>query len=273
MSELPPGVELLNPHLYRGAFSAVLFDFDGTLSLLREGWPEIMAAMMLEVLRATPGGMADPGLPATVAGFVTGLNGRATIQQMEALAEEVVRRQGQPATASVYKQQYLERLDRVVAERKAAIATGTATADAWLVPGTRRLLNELDGRGLPFTLATGTDLPQVLEELSLLELAGHFGDRVHGPQHDADGFTKRAVIERQRSRHPDHPLLGIGDGKVETAEIKRVGGVAVGVAFDPDRPGRPSPWRREQLVAAGADLIITDYHQAPALVAWLFASA
>ena len=31
----------------------VLFDFDGTLSLIREGWPEVMVPMMVEVLQAT----------------------------------------------------------------------------------------------------------------------------------------------------------------------------------------------------------------------------
>ena len=31
----------------------VLFDFDGTLSLVREGWPEVMVPMMVEVLSDT----------------------------------------------------------------------------------------------------------------------------------------------------------------------------------------------------------------------------
>ena len=31
----------------------VLFDFDGTLSLIREGWPEIMVPMMVEILQKT----------------------------------------------------------------------------------------------------------------------------------------------------------------------------------------------------------------------------
>ncbi len=31
-------------------FRHVLFDFDGTLSLIREGWPEVMVPMMVEVL-------------------------------------------------------------------------------------------------------------------------------------------------------------------------------------------------------------------------------
>ena len=35
--------------------SHVLFDFDGTLSLIRQGWPEVMVSMFTEVLPALPG--------------------------------------------------------------------------------------------------------------------------------------------------------------------------------------------------------------------------
>ena len=44
-------VEILRPDLPRGRFRFVLFDFDGTLSLIREGWPQVMIPMMVEELR------------------------------------------------------------------------------------------------------------------------------------------------------------------------------------------------------------------------------
>src|SRR5919204_4145588 len=85
-------IEILRPDLPRGRFRAVLFDFDGTLSLLREGWPAVMTALMLDELRRT--GTDEPGdrLAAVVEGIVIGLNGRPTIVQMQRLAEEVARR-------------------------------------------------------------------------------------------------------------------------------------------------------------------------------------
>ena len=46
-------IEILRPDLPRGRFRSVLFDFDGTLSLIREGWPQVMIPMMVEVLRQT----------------------------------------------------------------------------------------------------------------------------------------------------------------------------------------------------------------------------
>jgi len=39
----------------RPRLSHVLLDFDGTLSLIREGWPEVMLPMFVEFLPALPG--------------------------------------------------------------------------------------------------------------------------------------------------------------------------------------------------------------------------
>ena len=43
----------------RPGISHVLFDFDGTLSLIRQGWPEVMVPMFTEVLPALPGESLD----------------------------------------------------------------------------------------------------------------------------------------------------------------------------------------------------------------------
>ena len=73
-----------------------LFDFDGTLSLVREGWPDVMIPMMVEELAAT-GTSETPGQLATLArNFVMELNGKQTIYQMIRLAEEIQSRGGTP---------------------------------------------------------------------------------------------------------------------------------------------------------------------------------
>src|SRR5437868_7206931 len=87
-------IEILNPNLPRGRFRSALFDFDGTLSLIREGWPQVMIPMMVEVLRATGTPESDAVLFATVEDFVMRLNGRQTIYQMMQLADEVKQRGG-----------------------------------------------------------------------------------------------------------------------------------------------------------------------------------
>ena len=55
MSPLPaPGgwesIEIPAPLEPRPEISHVLFDFDGTLSLIRQGWPEVMVPMFVEAI-------------------------------------------------------------------------------------------------------------------------------------------------------------------------------------------------------------------------------
>src|ERR1700687_4928534 len=90
-------IEILRPNLPRGHFRSVLFDFDGTLSLIREGWPQVMIPMMVDVLRGTGTPESDAELAAAVEEFVMRLNGRQTIYQMIQLADEVRRRGGRAA--------------------------------------------------------------------------------------------------------------------------------------------------------------------------------
>src|SRR5437016_14574120 len=89
-------IEVLRTDLPRGGFRSVLFDFDGTLSLLREGWPQVMIPMMVEVLGQTGTSETEAELADAVEDFVMRLNGRQTIYQMIQLADEVARRGGTP---------------------------------------------------------------------------------------------------------------------------------------------------------------------------------
>src|ERR1700732_2542758 len=105
-------IEVLRPDLPRGRFRSVLFDFDGTLSLIREGWPQVMIPLMVSVLRETGTAESDAELTAAVEEFVMRLNGRQTIYQMIQLADEVRRRGGAPLAALVYQHLYHDPLMR-----------------------------------------------------------------------------------------------------------------------------------------------------------------
>ena len=43
----------------RPEISHVLFDFDGTISLIRQGWPDVMVPMFVEALPRLPGETDD----------------------------------------------------------------------------------------------------------------------------------------------------------------------------------------------------------------------
>ncbi len=78
-----------------------LFDFDGTLSLVREGWPDVMIPMMVEELAATGTSETREQLATLARNFVMELNGKQTIYQMIRLAEEIKSRGGTPRTPGV----------------------------------------------------------------------------------------------------------------------------------------------------------------------------
>src|SRR5438309_5575693 len=189
-------MEILRSDLPRGRFRFVLFDFDGTLSLIREGWPQVMIPMMVEVLRATGTKEDNARLSATVEDFVMRLNGRQTIYQMIQLADEVQKRGGQPLEPLAYKHRYHDLLMQRIHGRLAALADGTARAEAWTVPGSHALLKALRQRGLTLYLASGTDLTYVRREAELLGLTPYFGEHVYGALDEYHKFSKKMVIER-----------------------------------------------------------------------------
>src|SRR3954449_2115402 len=145
--ELPPDIEVLRPDLPRGGFRSLLFDFDGTLSLLREGWPQVMIPMMVEVLQETGTAETPEELAGKVEEFVMRLNGRQTIYQMIQLADEVKKRGGAPLDPLAYKHRYHDLLMQRIEARLAALASGQATAEDWTVPGSHALLDALQRRG------------------------------------------------------------------------------------------------------------------------------
>jgi phosphoglycolate phosphatase len=268
-------IEVLRPDLRRGRFRSALFDFDGTLSLIREGWPQIMIPMMTAVLRETGTTETDADLTASVEEFVMRLNGRQTIYQMMQLADEVRKRGGTPLEPLAYKHRYHDLLMGRIQGRLDALQSGAATAEEWTVPGSHALLEALRRRGVSLYLASGTDLKYVRHEAELLGVAEYFGDHIYGAQDDYKAFSKQMIVERilrDNNLHGEE-LLGFGDGFVEIEEIKKYGGCAVAVASDEANRRGVNEWKRNRLVQAGADLVIPDYRGAGRLLDYLFSES
>ncbi len=268
-------IEVINPALPRGRFRSVLFDFDGTLSLIREGWPGVMIPMMVSVLRATGTSESDAELTAAVEDFVMRLNGRQTIYQMIQLADEVRKRKGMPLEPLAYKHRYHDLLMERIESRLAALADGSTSPEDWTVPGSHTLLEALRRRGMTLYLASGTDLKYVKNEARLLGVADYFGEHIYGALEDYQSFSKQMIIEKILQDNDLHgaELLAFGDGFVEIEGVKKVGGVAVAVASDEVARRGVNAWKRNRLVQAGADLVIPEYRNHEQLLAFLFDGA
>ncbi|HLN32340.1 MAG TPA: HAD family hydrolase [Gemmataceae bacterium] len=273
MTILDDEIEILHPDIPRGRFRSVLFDFDGTLSLIREGWPQVMIPMMVEVLRETGTSETNAELTQAVEDFVMRLNGRQTIYQMIQLADEVRKRGGRPLEPLQYKHRYHDLLMERIRTRLGALQSRKAGPADWTVPDSHALLANLHQRGLALYLASGTDVKYVRQECDLLGLAPYFGPHVYGALDDYKNFSKQMIIERILREHNlrGEELLGFGDGFVEIEEIKRVGGVAVAVASDEENRRGINRWKRNRLIQAGADIVIPEYRKHELLLRYLFA--
>jgi phosphoglycolate phosphatase len=265
IENITPGVSARNTRV-------VLFDFDGTLSLIRSGWMDVMVPMMVEILLDLKTGESEEQLRALVEDFVWRLTGKETVYQMMAFAEAIQTRGGRPLDPLVYKKMYLDLLWRKIEKRVEGLRSGQTDPETFLVPGSRALLERLRDKGLKMYLASGTDEIFMQEEARLLGVTQYFDGGVYGAQDDYKSFSKAILIQRILSTtdFEGRNFLVFGDGYVEIEEVKKVGGVAVGVASEEPACNRVDPWKRQRLIGVGADYIVPNYLSGEELFSSLF---
>ncbi len=263
---------ILHQDATRGKFKHALFDFDGTLSLVRAGWQDVMKPYFVEVLMETPGAEAREDVTRCVHDFVDLTTGKQTIYQCIELANEIQKRGGMPLAPLEYKQEYNRRLLEKIHHRIDGLADGSLPVLNHVVRGTHALLEALRKRDVTLYLASGTDEPYVLNEAKLTRVDEYFNGGIYGARDDDNRTSKREVIRRIMSSNSlsGDALLGFGDGFVEIENVKEAGGFAVGVASSEDGHVGMDEWKARRLTQAGADMLIPDYADTDALMAFLF---
>jgi phosphoglycolate phosphatase len=267
-------IEIRNPDIERGRIRFALFDFDGTISLIRQGWQDVMIPMMVEILMDLGTGETLEEIHAVVREFVTRLTGKQTIYQMMALADAVTERGGTPLDPIEYKWQYLNLLWEQIKDRVADLKAGRATPLEMSVPGALAMVQALYDRGTELYVASGTDHAYVVDEASCLGVNEQFGDRIYGALDDYKNFSKAILIEqliRENNLHGSE-FITFGDGYVEIENCKDAGGISVGVATDEETRQGLDEWKRNRLIEAGADIIIPDFREYPKLLEYLFST-
>lgn len=264
---------ILNTDQKPRGIKSVLFDFDGTLSLVRQGWQDVMIPYFAEVLSAAPKAGTYREEYEYAKEFIELTTGKQTIYQCMQLDDEVVKRGGKSVDPYVYKQEYSRRLLERIEHRRQKLRSGEMAPDQMVVPGTRSLLEALTERGVNLYLASGTDEEYVLEEANLIDVAKYFKGNIFGAKDDLTLNSKAMVIRKILSRHhlSGASLAGFGDGYVEIENVKEVGGIAIGVASNEEDPGAGmNEWKKNRLTAAGADAIIPDFNDLDTILEYLF---
>lgn len=254
-------IERVHPNVTAERARVVLFDFDGTLSLIRSGWVDIMVPMMVEILAGLKTGEREADLYTLVEDYVARLTGEQTIYQMIELARQVELRGGQPLDPLEYKRLYHRRLMEAIAGRREVLRRREVSPEKYLVPGARALLENLQARGLKLYCASGTDEAYTQEEARLLDVLQYFDGGIYGALDDFRSFSKEILIRRMIASAEccGDELLGFGDGYVEIKNVKEVGGTAVGVATAEPECRVVSEWKRKRLLSVGADLIVPNF--------------
>ena len=266
-------IEIVNSRASRGNFKFAVFDFDGTISLIREGWQQIMIPYFTDELAACPGAknLTREAIAEEARDFIYMNTGKQTIYQCIELAERVKKLGGKPQEPLEYKAEYHRRLSLRIANRITELEENPSAAIGHVVPGSFEILSALKDRGVVMYLASGTDEKYVLEEAALLDVDSFFAG-IYGARDDYKSFSKKMVIDRiiAENKLSGNELVGFGDGYVEIENVKSAGGFACGVATDEIRRCGVDQWKRNRLKESGADIIIPDFTETPRLMAYLF---
>jgi phosphoglycolate phosphatase-like HAD superfamily hydrolase len=264
-------IEIINPNIIRGKIKFAIFDFDGTISLIRSGWQQIMIPMMVDILMQTPGHESRTKIENIVLNYVTMTTGKQTIYQMIRLAEEVEKRGGVPKDPLVYKNQYHDLLMSHINDRLEGLRCSKYPSKDWAVPGALGMLEAIKQLNITCFLASGTDEKYVVDEADLLGVSNFFNS-IYGAVDDYENFSKKLVIQKiiKDNKLTGPELIAFGDGYVEIEDTKSAGGIAVGVATNEAERQGIDEWKRERLISSGADIIMPDFRQTQTLLEYLW---
>jgi phosphoglycolate phosphatase-like HAD superfamily hydrolase len=252
---------IINPTAVLGHIRHAFFDFDGTISLIRRGWEDVMIPMMTEMIcgESTPA----PDIVREVETYVDRSTGVLTIKQMQWLVQ-TIKRHGlsrYSLSAYDYKKIYNERLLQPVQQRIQKLDDSIASRDTLMVKGARLFLQTLCEWGIHLYLASGTDHEYVVKESRVLDIEGYFEPHIYGALDTSTAFTKERIIQRiiDENKLDGRELAVIGDGPVEIRIAKSRGALAVGVAADEYKGCGFNPRKVKRLQDAQADFIVDGF--------------
>jgi phosphoglycolate phosphatase-like HAD superfamily hydrolase len=267
-------IKILHPEVQTrlGKIRHALFDFDGTLSVLREGWESVMFPVMIaSICGPVP---ATQEIEQEVREYIEQSTGILTILQMEWLVDAVRRHglAGPPLSAAAYKARYLEQLMVRVQARILQVKTGACQPDERMLAGARNFLAGLQEREAQLYLISGTDHADVQREAGVLGLTDFFAGRIYGALDEREAHSKDRIIQRIMEEYHlfGDELLVVGDGPVEIREARARGAIALGVASNEVARAGWNEHKIARLIKADADLLIPDFSQVNKLFSLLY---
>jgi phosphoglycolate phosphatase-like HAD superfamily hydrolase len=265
-------IEIINKWEEKLQIKHAIFDHDGTISTLREGWELIMGPMMMKAILGEKYLEADEAFYQKVQNrvneFIDKTTGIQTLVQMQGLIG-LIREFGCVPEDQIldefgYKQIYNEELLEMVKVREAKFAKGELSLEDFTLKNAVTFLQKLHDAGIKLYLASGTDEEDVKSEARVLGYNHLFEGRIYGAVGDVTKEAKKIVLDRILDMIGDSAtgkVATFGDGPVEMRETNKRGGVSVGIASNELRRYGLNESKRTRLIKAGADIIIPDFSQ------------
>jgi len=265
-------IEIINNRTEKLNIKYAIFDHDGTISTLREGWEQIMAPMMMKAILGEKYNDVDPEIrnkiEEGVNEFIDKTTGIQTLVQMKGLVE-IIREFGYVPEEKIldefgYKKIYNDELLKPVKIRERKLATGELSVDDLTIKNAVPFLKKMYDAGIRLYLASGTDEEEVKAEAAFLGYDYLFEGRIYGATGNVNIEAKSVVLNRiMNDIAPGsfNRVITFGDGPVEIRETRKRGGLTVGLATDELRRYGLNPKKRTRLIKAGADVIIPDFSQ------------
>ncbi|MDH5397856.1 MAG: PfkB family carbohydrate kinase [Cyclobacteriaceae bacterium] len=254
-----------------GNIKHAVFDHDGTISTLREGWEEVMEPVMIQAVLGEQYHTASAGLyekvRQRVLSFIDKTTGIQTIVQMEGLVEMVDEFNFVPKKDILdkfgYKEIYNDALMKMVNARTEKYTSGQLGLADYTMKGAVPFLDILREKGIKLYLASGTDRDDVINEAEVLGYAPIFEGRIYGAVGDISKYSKRMVVDNilKENNLRGEELAVFGDGPVEIQVARKAGGIAVGIASDEVRRYGLHTGKRTRLINAGAHIMVPDFSQ------------
>ncbi|MDR0473383.1 MAG: PfkB family carbohydrate kinase [Treponema sp.] len=275
----------------KGFPRAVIFDHDGTISVLRQGWEEVMRDIMFDAVTgaitktgkksAVPNRTDMDRARSAVSALIEKTTGVQTLTQMYQLKELVLSfgyvKPEEALSPEEYKAIYNKALIAGMEQRLRGIKENRLNQDDVTIKGAVAFLKKLSAAGTKLYLASGTDEEDVKREAELLGYAGLFDEGIRGSVGDIKNDPKKLVIRNIiagldiGSSASRQGIAVFGDGPVEMREAKKAGLLAVGILSDERRRYGRNRDKRERLILGGADILIPDFsceHELCRLCGW-----
>jgi len=258
----------------------IIFDHDGTISTLRQGWEVVMRALMISNIigeqRTTLSAESYHSVEQAVDKLIDQTTGVQTIIQMHEFVK-LIRSFGYVNESDIlepkqYKDQYNEQLLSSIQKKKDYVQQGFLSLEDVTIKGSVPFLEYVHQQGALIFLASGTDVEDVKKEAELLGYAHYFNGGIFGSIGDIAKDPKKVVMQEILTEIRKKGDIGVedcfvfGDGAVEIREGRKQNLFTVGLVSDEKQRFGINLMKRERLILAGADMLIPDFSMFDTLI-------